>query len=139
MGRVAQSSVERVARIYGFDWAAVAPREEGLGEMAAVMAPEFEARMSPELGGRVLNGPGELRIFGAALEQDFSQFSYDPREYLEAADGRVVVVGRVRGVGRASKMPLEGEFGHVWTLEDGLALRVEAFLDEDAARGAAGL
>jgi hypothetical protein len=35
-------------------------------------------------------------------------------------------------------MPLFGEFGHIWTVRDGLATRVEAHRDREEARKAAG-
>jgi hypothetical protein len=35
-------------------------------------------------------------------------------------------------------MPLYGEFGHIWTVRDGLAARVEAHRDHEDARKAAG-
>ena len=131
--------LETVKKIYGFNWAAVGSREVGLEEMEEIMAPEFESRMSPEVGGRTLRGVTELRQFGEALEQDFEQFSYQPEKFLEADDGRVVVLGKVSGVARASKLPLGGEFGHVWTLEDGRAASIEAYLDPQLALSAAGL
>ncbi len=128
-----------VERIYGFNWAAVGSREVGFEELDSVVSPEFESRTSPELGGRVLTGVGGLRELSHALESDFEQLSYQPTEYLEAGDGTVVVTGRVDGVGRASGMPLSGEFGHVWHITDGLATRVEAYRDAGTARTAAGL
>jgi len=36
-------------------------------------------------------------------------------------------------------MPLSGEFGHVWTIEDGRAAGVSAFRDRESARREAGL
>jgi ketosteroid isomerase-like protein len=51
----------------------------------------------------------------------------------------VVVLGRVSGVARMSKLPLSGEFGHVWTLEDGRAQNVEAYLDSATALRSVGL
>ena len=126
-------------KIYGFNWAAVGSREVGLEELEEVVSPEFESRMSPEVGGRTLRGVDDLRQFGEALEQDFERFSYEPREFLEADDDRVVVLGRVSGVARTSKLPLAGEFGHVWTLVDGRAASVEAYLDPELALRNAGL
>ncbi len=131
--------IETVRKIYGFNWASVGSREVGFEELEAIVSPDFESVMSPETGGRTLRGTEELRQFGDALEQDFEAFAYNPGEFIEAPDGRVLVLGKVGGVGRASKLPLAGEFGHLWTLEDGRATRVEAYLDPELARTKADL
>ena len=130
--------LETVKKIYGFNWAAVGTREVALEELAEIIEPDFESTMSEETGGRTLRGVVELRQFGEALEQDFEQLAYEPRDFIEGKDGRVVVLGRVSGVGRASKLPLAGEFGHVWTIRGGKALKVHAYLDPDRALEAAG-
>ena len=132
-------SVETVRRIYGFNWASVEGRRAGLEELSSVISPEFESRFSPELGRRVAKGVAQLAVFGDALEQDFSDFRYEPQEFEPAPSGQVVVSGRIVCQARASGMPLEGEFSHVWTLQDGQAALVEAFRHRDEARAAAGL
>jgi ketosteroid isomerase-like protein len=136
---MSKADVETVRRIYGFNWASVGGRASGLDEMEAMVSPEFESQLSPGMGGRVVEGLQGLRDFGDALEQDFEQFSYAPDRFEDAGDGRVVVTGTLTGVGRASKVPLSGEFGHVWHLADGLAIRVEAHADSASALSAAGV
>ena len=136
---VESSNVGIVRSVYGFNWAATGGREDGLGKMAAVVAPDFEARLSPETGGRTVTGIEDLRQFGYALEQDFAELVYDGQEFRELPDGRVMVLGRIRGRGRQSHLPLEGEFGHVWTLSEGHPSRIVAFLDHARALEAAGL
>src|SRR5262249_47818846 len=113
-------------------------RSSGLERLEDVVAPDFESRMSPELGRRVLSGVEELRLFGDALEQDFERFSYDATQFVEAPDGRIVVLGHTTAVARASKLSLGGEFGHVWTIAGGKAKRVEAYSDHQDALRAAG-
>ena len=127
-----------IRRIYGFDWATVGSRREGFAELRDVVAPDFESRLSHELGDRVLTGVGGLEVFVEALEQDFSEFHYDGDEFLEVGDDGVLVLGRIFAKARATGMPLYGEFGHIWTVRDGLAARVEAHRDRDEARRAAG-
>ena len=127
-----------IRRIYGFDWATVGSRREGFAELRAVVAPDFESRLSHELGDRVLTGVGGLEVFVEALEQDFSEFHYDGDEFLEVGDDGVLVLGRIFAKARATGMPLYGEFGHIWTFRDGLAARVEAHRDRDEARRAVG-
>jgi hypothetical protein len=78
-------------------------------------------------------------VFADALEQDFSEFRYEPEDVEEVGAGKVMVSGHIVCQARATGMPLEGEFSHVWTLSDGMATVVEAFRHRDEARAAAGL
>ena len=133
------SRSDLIRRIYGFDWARVGSRREGFAELRDVVAPDLESRLSHELGDRVLTGVGGLERFVEALEQDFSEFHYDADEFVEVGDDGVLVLGRILAKARATGMPLYGEFGHIWTVRDGLAARVEAHRDPDEARKAAGV
>jgi ketosteroid isomerase-like protein len=131
-------AVELIRRIYGFDWATVGSRRKGFAELRDVVTPDFESRLSAELGDRVLSGVEGLEMFVEALQQDFSEFHYDADDFLEVGDDGVLVLGRIFAKARATGMPLHGVFGHIWTVRDGLAARVEAHRDQDAARKVAG-
>jgi ketosteroid isomerase-like protein len=128
-----------IRRIYGFDWAGIRSRREGFEKLRGMVWPDFESRLSPELGDRVLSGVEGLEMFVEAVEQDFSEFEYDADDFEEFGDDQVLVLGRIVARARATGMPLSGEFGHIWTVRDGLAARVEAHRDRDEARSAAGL
>jgi ketosteroid isomerase-like protein len=132
------SRAELIQRIYGFDWATVGTRRQGFAEIREVVAPDFESLLSPELGERVVSGVNGLEVFVEALEQDFSEFHYDADEFVEVGEDGVLVLGRIFAKARATGMPLYGEFGHIWTVRDGLAARVEAHRDHEQARKAAG-
>jgi ketosteroid isomerase-like protein len=125
-----------IRRIYGFDWAAIRSRREGFEQLQEMVSPEFESQLSPELGERVLTGVQGLEMFVEAVEQDFSEFHYDAEKLDEVGDDRVVVVGTIFAKARATGMPLSGEFGHIWTVRDGRADRVEAHRDHAEARRA---
>ena len=132
------SRTDLIRRIYGFDWATVGSRRKGFAELRDVVALDFESRLSQELGDRVLSGVEGLEMFVEALQQDFSEFHYDADDFLEVGDDGVLVLGRIFAKARATGMPLYGEFGHIWTVRDGLAARVEAHRDQDDARKVAG-
>ena len=132
------SRTDLIRRIYGFDWATVGSRRKGFAELRDVVALDFESRLSQELGDRVLSGVEGLEMFVEALQQDFSEFHYDADDFLEVGDDGVLVLGRIFAKARATGMPLYGEFGHIWTVRDGLAARVEAHRDQDEARKVAG-
>jgi ketosteroid isomerase-like protein len=127
-----------IRRMYGFDWAGIRSRRQGFDEIRAMVSPDFESQLSPELGERVLAGVQGLEMFVEAVEQDFSEFHYEAHELEEIGDDQVLVLGRIIARARATGMPLSGEFGHIWTVRDGLATRVEAHRDREEARKAAG-
>ena len=134
-----EGEVDQVRQIYGFDWAAVGSRREGFSELAALVTEDFSSQLSPELGERVVQGVRGLQEFTQALESDFSEFRYDAGEFILAEDGKVVVLGRIHACARASRMPLTGDFGHVWTIRDGRSAAVTAYRDHETARREAGL
>jgi ketosteroid isomerase-like protein len=127
-----------IRRMYGFDWAGIRSRREGFDELRAMVSPDFESQLSPELGERVLTGVKGLEMFVEAVEQDFREFQYDADQLEEIGDDQVLVLGRIFARARATGMPLFGEFGHIWTVRDGLATRVEAHRDRKEARKATG-
>ena len=53
-----------------------------------------------------------------------------PQEFLDAGPD-VVVLGRYRGIARETGKILDVPFVHVWTFEDGLAIRFRQFLDTE--------
>jgi hypothetical protein len=58
-------------------WVRLGSRRTGFAELREVVAPDFESRLSPELGERVVTGVEGLEVFVEALEQDFSEFTYE--------------------------------------------------------------
>ena len=123
---MAESNAELIRGLYGFNWAAVDDRGRGLAAAGEVMAPQVEARVSPEVGDRTLHGLEGFAVFVEGLEEDFSEFRYQAEEIDEVSPDQVMVTGQIQARGRRSNMPLTAPFGHLWTLRDGRALRVEA-------------
>jgi hypothetical protein len=137
---VSESDEQALVRgIYGFNWAKLRDLDRSLEAFAELIAAEFEMRLSPEVGSRVIRSLAELRNFADAIAQDFEECTYEPRELLDAPGGRVVVTGEIVGRGRSSKLPLSGEFAHVWTISAGRALRAEAYRHRAEAMRAVGL
>lgn len=122
------TNAELIRALYGFNWATVDDRGRGLATAREVMAPALEARMSPEVGDRTLRGVEGFAVFVQALEEDFSEFRYVADEIEELSADQLLVSGRILARGRRSNMPLSAPFGHVWTVRDGRAVRVEARL-----------
>ena len=80
--------------------------------------------------GGVYHGLEEVRrnVFDPLDRDWWSEFTAEPDEFLDA-DGEVVVLGRYRGVAKETGKKLDVPFVHVWTLEDGKAVRFRQFLD----------
>src|SRR5215211_3144859 len=83
-----------IRRMYGFDWAGIRSRREGFDELRAMVSPDFESQLSPELGERVLAGVQGLEMFVEAVEQDFREFQYHADQLEEIGDDQVLVLGR---------------------------------------------
>jgi hypothetical protein len=126
------SDAELIRSVYGIDWAAVDARARGLTAAAEMMAPDLKARISPEVGDRVLDGIGDFATFVEGLEEDFSEFRYDVDDVEETAPGEIVITGVIHARGRHSRMPLSAPFSHCWSFIDGRAVSVEARLSREA-------
>jgi len=129
------SDAELIRTIYGIDWTAVDARARGLAAAAEIMSPEVTARISPEVGDRVLEGIGDFATFVEGLEEDFSEFRYDVEAVEETASGEIVLTGVIHARGRHSRMPLSAPFSHAWSFVDGQAVRVQASLSPTAFSG----
>jgi ketosteroid isomerase-like protein len=123
---MAESNAQLIRGVYGFNWAAVDDRGRGLAAAGEVMAPGVQARVSPEVGDRTLLGLEGFAVFVEGLEEDFSEFRYQAVKVDEVSPDQVLVTGHIQARGRRSNMPLTAPFGHLWTMRDGRAIRVEA-------------
>ena len=122
------TDAQLVRDLYGINWTDVDARTRGLAAAAQVMSPDVKARISPEVGDRVLDGIGGFATFVEGLEEDFSEFRYDVDSVEETGSGEVILNGVVHARGRHSRMPLSAPFSHSWLFIDGRAVRVEARL-----------
>ena len=122
---MAERNSDLIRGLYGFNWAAVDDRGRGLAAAGELMAPDLEARVSPEVGDRTLRGLEGFAVFVEGLEEDFSEFRYQAEAFDEVSHEQVLVTGHIHARGRRSNMPLTAPFGHLWTLRDGRAVKVE--------------
>jgi ketosteroid isomerase-like protein len=101
--------------------------------------PEFELRTAdrvPNPG--TYRGPEEVRRFFEDLFEPFEEVVVEPEEFFERADQIVVfVLTRFRPTG--SSAVVENRIGHLWTMREGKAMRLEIFPRREDALEAAGL
>jgi ketosteroid isomerase-like protein len=125
--------VEVVRRIYE-DWSAV---DLGLEHLD----PDFELHQTVSLidSARVFRGHDGLLRAANELNSDPRRLSWEPEDIVDAPDNRIVVRFRLRGLGRASGIPVDMHLVHVWTFRDGLAIRCDTYESLPEALEAAGL
>lgn len=137
-------AVDVVRELYGYNWASLGSRREGLAIATQIFAEGFSYQLDPTLfGTRALTRVQDIELFLQAFETDFRELRQRPDKVLEApanAEGeRVVVLGEIIGRGRLSGLPFRSPFGHVWTLRDGRIAKLEGYLDHEVALAAGGL
>jgi SnoaL-like domain len=127
-----------------------APANEGASWSAEERRRAIEERWHPDLV--ILQSPempgtqGEFHGYEGLAEnfrellESWETIDWRPREVLVLGEGRYLVLIEASGRGRGSGIVLEGgEVGHLVTLRDGKAERLETYLGWDNARRAAGL
>jgi ketosteroid isomerase-like protein len=102
-----------------------------LDAVVASMHPDIEWHQAQGLPhGGVYHGIDEVRrnVFDPLDRDWWDEFVVTPEEFVDA-DPNVVVLGRYRGIARGTGKVLDVPFAHVWTFEDGAAIRFRQFLD----------
>ena len=97
---------------------------------------EVSADTSPEP--QTLRGHEGVRRWFAMAAEVLDEIRFEPVEFIGAGD-QVVVPGRMIGIGRASGVKAEQSVTQVWTLREGLAIRMSTYLDKQSALEALGL
>ena len=117
---MSQSNVDRVREIYS--------RFNETGELdSSQMHPDFELHSRPDVpDATVWRGIDGVRDFFARTAESFDPIRWEAREFSPA--GRHVMVrAHIVAYGRASGTPIEVDEAQLWTLEDGLILRLQGF------------
>jgi uncharacterized protein len=72
------------------------------------------------------------------LATEWDRFQAIPAEFLDAG-GAVVVLGRYQATHKATNLPLNAQFAHIWRLRDGKATAFQQYTDTaQAARAVRG-
>jgi ketosteroid isomerase-like protein len=89
------------------------------------------------IDGATYEGRDGVVRFLAFQAEAFSAQSVELEELLETGD-EIVAVIRLRGEGPLSRIPLEGQFTHVWQIAGGQARRLRVYATKQEALEAAG-
>ena len=104
----------------------------------ALYDPEIEWNMEGYLhwpGKQSYRGVEGVQEFFRDWLQDFDEYTSDALDPLDLGD-RVVVTVNDRARGKGSGVSIERYHAQVWTLRDGLVLRIEVFDSREAALAA---
>lgn len=129
---MSQKNVELVRHAFG-----VVTIPGDPGAMIAVSGPRFEMHLTGVVGEPVhYVGEAGIRQFFRDVAQSWESFRFEATDVRDAGD-RVLVLGDVRGRGRASGVEVDDRWGWVIECADGLAVSVRGFLDQRDAVHAA--
>src|SRR5918912_4142939 len=136
------AAVDLVGELYGYNWVSTRGRRQGLQMALGAFADDFEYQLDPAtFDARTLHGARDIEALLQGFEQDFRELRHRADRIVEAgetdAGERVVVLGEIVGRGRLSGLPFRSPFGHVWTIRDGKAVRLDGYLDHEVALAAA--
>jgi len=84
-------------------------------------------------------GHADRLAYQRAVRADWKTLWFEPEEVIEVGDDRLLSVGRMKGVGRASGATVDTPWAVVFTIADGAPLREEIFVDRAEALKAAGV
>lgn len=133
---MSQQNLELVRRIYE-GWASNDPRMFELLHPAIEVHPDPRSAwpgIEPEYAGH-----DGVRRYLASIYDAFEEYRAEAEELLDAGD-RVVTLAIERARGKQSGAPVEiRHTAHVWTIRDGMAVRLDVNWDRDDALRAVGL
>ena len=125
---MSQENVELVRRIYDA-W----DREESARDFIAADVEYVNPDYAVESGTR--RGRKSFSIVRGTYED----FEIEVERFIDAGGDQVVVLARFTGSGRGSGVPVGGEHGYVWNVQDEVAVRFQWFQSHREALKAAGL
>jgi ketosteroid isomerase-like protein len=80
-----------------------------------------------------LRGPDEIVDFWRTFFDAWEEWEMTPQQFVESADGRIMVSVQFTARGSGSGVPLELEFCQLLTVIDAKIYRVDQYLSRDSA------
>jgi ketosteroid isomerase-like protein len=105
------------------------------------LAPDFELHQASSIvdTAGVFRGRDALRHSLDELSESFGELTFEPRRFLEAPGGEVVMLVHARARGRASGMEVDNDIAWVWTFRGRQAVRLVVYEEAEHALEAVGL
>jgi ketosteroid isomerase-like protein len=113
---------------------------EGVDALLEYIHPDFVGVAPPELSvePQTYRGPAGFKRWFDSFHDAVDEVRIEPEEYIAAGE-LVVTPARIVIRGHGSGIEVAQRVTWVWTLRDGLAIRVDAYADKDAALRALGV
>jgi ketosteroid isomerase-like protein len=105
----------------------------------ACFADDAVTDMTVRPDGRLYHGPQGMFEAMAVWIQMWDDYRFEPEDYVDAGDERVVLLWTEYGRGKGSTAPVEIRGGTVWTVRGGKVVRVKPYTNRDRALEAVGL
>lgn len=77
-------------------------------------------------------GKVAIRTFLGSFLESWEDFVQETEDVI-AGDGCVLILLRSRSRGKSSGISVEAQYAHLWTMQKGRGVRVDAYLDRDEA------
>jgi ketosteroid isomerase-like protein len=119
-------AVTPVSWLYDVDWASTEEKATVLDDAGALVDPDLRIDLLTGRRWGPLHGLQGLEVFGEAIEEDFVELEYHPREVDRASADQVILSVEVQARARTSGLELSADFSHEWTLRDGRATKIKA-------------
>lgn len=91
----------------------------------------------PEAG--VYRGIEALREYWGRFTGSFEEFGFEAEDFVDLGGDRVLILLRLTTRGKDSGARVEARPGWIFTIRNGLTVRIDAFLDREEALEAVGL
>jgi ketosteroid isomerase-like protein len=108
-----------------------------LADVDPEVAIDYSESNAPDAS--VYHGHAACRAFVQGRYEDFEERRFDAVELIDAPPNAVIVVGLMRGRGRASEAEVEARSVTVWTVRDGKVSNVKLYQTRTEALEAVGL
>jgi ketosteroid isomerase-like protein len=110
-----------------------------LDAILTVIHPDFETTVPPEFSVEpdTYRGHDGIRRYFDSFNAEMEDIRFEQEDVREV-DGSVVVALRLEARGRTTAIPVEQRLVQVWTVREGMALRVRNFATLREALAAAG-
>jgi ketosteroid isomerase-like protein len=143
---VSQENVEIVRRIYeAIDLStpgSVSQVSEPLEQWKSLIDSDIEwcgPREFPDLAEPVFGYDG-IVAYAAKIAEVLDDYRMMPEQFIDAGDRQVLVFSREGGRGKGSGADVETHpTAHLWTLRDGLVIRMQSYWEREDALKAVGL
>jgi ketosteroid isomerase-like protein len=106
----------------------------------AVLSPDFTVHQTSAFIDTAGSFAGRDALDGVLkeLEDAFEAISFMPESFAELDGDRILLMVRFKAAGRGSGLTLDRTVGHLFTIRDGFAARLDVYWEESEALDAAG-